>query len=98
MAVESAADRSTFVNPDEFAVTATYGLLSVDGIFDNPYVLAAFGGQVGVTSSNPTFLAPTANLPGINNGDTLVIGGSTYTVRDVQHDGTGFTLLELEAP
>jgi hypothetical protein len=101
MGVETAADRAVFVNPADFGVTATYTPVagspsSVNGIKDAPWVNAQVEAFVGVESTHPTFLAETANLPGVTHGATLVIAGVTFKVRGVQDDGTGFTVLILE--
>lgn len=70
----------------------------ITGILDRDYLAADMGGRVGVSSSQPRFTCATAALPaGAASGDTLAVGGVTYTVRVVEPDGTGVTQLVLEA-
>lgn len=77
----------------DFGVSATIGGVAVTGIFDNGYA-AALGGLVA--GRTPTLLLPTAAAsPAL--GDPVTVGGATYTVAEIQPDGTGVTTLVLEA-
>ena len=95
MAVETAADRAAFVNPDDFGVAATYtpvagGAVTVNGIYDNPFAAAGEFEQVGFASTEPRFTCRSADLPnGAGNGDQIVISGTAYTVRVIEPDETG---------
>lgn len=73
--------------------TATLGGASVDGIFDNG---AALGLNL-VGGSSPTFACASADIVGDVRGDTLTIAGTAWTIRDVTPDGTGMSVLQLEA-
>ena len=98
MPVESAADRLSFLDVDEFGVSATYdGATAIIGIFDNDF-LQVLGGEIGVESSGPQFLCRTADVSSVVHGKTLLIGSTTYTVKGVEPDGTGMTTLMLQAP
>ena len=83
-------------NPVDFLVdfgsTATKnGSTSVVGVFDK-----AFAESFGMIAGNdPVFRCPSAT--GIVRGNTLVIGGVSYTVVGVEADGTGWDLCRLEA-
>ena len=103
MPVESAADRLTFLDTDEFGTSATYclaagGFSTVQGIFDKEYtevVEAQFG--VGVGTHPARFRMREADLPGsYGDGDTLIVSTVTYTIRDHELDGTGMVELRLE--
>lgn len=101
MAVESATDRAVFVDIDDFGTAATYtpsgGLAAtVNGIFDNEFIEVDAGGGVGVALNQPRFHCRTADVSSAAEGDTITIGGVAYTVRIVQDDGTGMTVLILE--
>ena len=104
MPVESAADRATFLSADEFGVTATFthsggAAAEINGIFDNDYLDVEVEGEVGVASRSPRFVCRTADLDdagGANDGDSLVVSGTTYKVRIVKPDGTGMTEMKLE--
>lgn len=102
MAVETAADRDVFVNPEEFGVTATYtpgvgSPVSVNGIFDSDYFAAEIGAGVAVEGARLRFLCPSEDLPGgAAHGDSIVIAAVTYKVREIHPDGTGFTELVIE--
>jgi hypothetical protein len=74
-------------------VDATYNGQPLRVIFDSPYVES-----FGMASRQPTASLPTATSlqAGVAQGGVLVIGGATYEVRNVQPDGTGWTVLPLE--
>lgn len=101
MAVESATDRAIFVNVDDFGVVATYtpsggASSTVNGIFDNDFIEVDAGGGVGVALQQPRFHCRTADVSSASEGDALVVSGTNYTIRIVQDDGTGMTMLVLE--
>lgn len=81
-----------FFGTDGFAVSATLAGVAVTGIFD-----AAYYEPLGeVQGRQPMFMLPTASAPSAVHGQSLVIGATTYTVRGVEPDGTGVTVLRLE--
>jgi hypothetical protein len=88
-------DLTVFFNPADFAVAALYnGAITVNGIFYAEYV-EALGANV-VAGTGPVFQCAAADLPAIAQGDTLVIGATTYKVVGIEPDGTGLLLLKLE--
>jgi hypothetical protein len=104
MSIESAEDRLIYLDLDAFGSEVTYrpaGNLSLTsqilGIFDAAHLSVDVGSGVPVSSSNPIFTCRSADLTGGGKeGDRLTVDGSDYLVRDVQPDGTGMTVLELE--
>jgi len=97
MAVESAADRLEFLDVDEFGVTATYdGASTIQGIFDKDYI-ELLQGEVGIASTGPQMLCRSSDVSGVVQGKAVVVGGVSYTVKGIEPDGTGMTLLLLEA-
>lgn len=81
----------------DFGVTATLADgRRITGIFDADYVGV---GDIPVESSGPAFTLASADVTGneIAIGSALTIEGDDYTVRSVQPDGTGVTVLRLEA-
>lgn len=86
MITENAADY--FV---DFGATATKSGVAVAGIFDSAYA-QSFDMIAG---SGPVFTC--ASSAGITRGNTLLIGGVTYTVTHVEGDGTGWDVCRLEA-
>ena len=52
-------------------------------------------GEVGVESNAPFAFVRTSDVPSIQQGDTLGISGTTYTVVEVMPDGEGMTDLRL---
>lgn len=73
------------------------GATTVNGIFNDEYVGVFAGSDIDVGSSSPAFTCETADVPGVNHGDTLTIDGTDYTVAGPpQHDGTGITTLILQ--
>jgi len=99
MAVESAADRAIFLSINDFGVSATYThsavATTISGIFDNDFVEVDTGG-IPFAMQQPRFLARTSDVSAAVEDDTLVISGTTYKIKVVQHDGTGMTNLVLE--
>ena len=97
MAAESADDRSTFFDTDDFGVAALWnGSTTVNGVFDNEFFDALTDSEVPIESAQLLFTTRTADVPGIVHDDTLVIDTVTYAVKGVQPDGTGITALVLE--
>ena len=63
----------------------------VVGLFDKSY-----GEAFGIIAGNdPVFRCLTS--VGMARGNTLLIGGTTYTVVSIEADGTGIDLCRLEA-
>ncbi len=76
----------------DFSTSATRnGSATVSGLFDKAYA-EAFGMIAG---NDPVFRC--LSSVGMARGDTLVISGTTYTVTEIQPDGTGIDLCKLEA-
>lgn len=76
----------------DFSTSATRnGSATVSGLFDKAYA-EAFGLIAG---NDPVFRC--LSSVGMARGDTLVISGTTYTVTEIQPDGTGIDLCKLEA-
>lgn len=76
----------------DFATSATLPSTAVvRGLFDNAYLDA-----LGIEASGPSFLGKASDLSGLTHGSAVSIGGSSYTVRGIQPDGTGLTRLVLE--
>lgn len=104
MSIESAADRLMFLSAADFGTSATYRPASnlsrrstILGIFDAAHLTVDVGSGVPVSSTNPIFTCRTIDLTGGGSeNDRLTIDGRDYLVRDVQSDGTGMTVLELE--
>ena len=96
MAVESAADRAIFFDVDDFGTAATFAGGTVNGIFDNDFIEVETGAGVGVALQQPRFICRTADVSSAAEGNAITIGGTAYTIRIVQPDGTGMTTLILE--
>ena len=102
MAVEGDTERAIFFSSDDFGSAATYtpsggSASTINGIFDKDYALAAIADGVGVGTNDPRFICRTSDVSSAANGDAIVVNSVTYTVRNVEDDGTGITTLELEA-
>ena len=76
----------------DFSVQAEVGHVSLLGIFDNAHANAL---DI-VTGSRPTLLIVSAEAPDVAHGDPVTIGIDSYTVAQVQPDGTGMTRLVLD--
>ena len=88
-------DFSEFTDTDDFAVPATIGGATVNGIFDHEYVESSFNGTP-YSGQAPVFRCAVSDLPTYTYGTEIVIDGTTYKIRDWQPDGTGWTTLILE--
>ena len=66
------------------------------GVFDDDHIAV---GDVPVDSSAPSLMCMSSDVTaaGITAGAELQIDGAAYVVRSVQPDGTGVTMLRLEA-
>lgn len=84
-----------FFNPQHFAQAAVLGGAAVHGIFDDAGAVGGVG-ELGMSTTQPTFLVPTINVPAGVRGMELQVAGQLFTVEDDQPDGTGMTLLVLE--
>jgi hypothetical protein len=80
----------------DFAVSAVLGGVVVAGIFDRAYQSGSVG-VAGFASTQPVLTLPTASLAGDPVGLALVVNASTYSVVAHEPDGTGISLLMLEA-
>lgn len=72
------------------------GSKTITAIFDNNYQAVDAGGNLPFAMQQPQLTCRTSDIPNAGEGDTVVINGSTYTVRIVMSDGTGITELMLE--
>lgn len=68
----------------------------ITAIFDNEYDAVDVGGGVPFAMSQPRLTFRTADLPNLENGDQVTIGGVDYHVVIIMPDGTGVTLVDLE--
>lgn len=73
---------------------ATLDGVAITGKFDNASLAGLNNMLLG---SNPTFTCASSAAPLSSRGKTLAVNGSNYTVREIKPDGTGMSLLELEA-
>jgi hypothetical protein len=87
-------DLDTMIDTDEFAVSALLsGGVVINVIFDNGYAE-----ELDVAGSKPTATCKASDVVGVSRGNPIIIpvGGTAYTVQNIQPDGTGETLLILE--
>lgn len=101
MSVESAADRLAFLDPDDFGeeiswtvggtmvtmpVLPSAGTLRLEGI-DTP----------GTIGGEATVLCRGADIPaGAAHGDSVSFWSAAHTVKSIEPDGTGMTVVRLE--
>lgn len=77
----------------DFGISATVGGVSCVGIFDKAYALA-LGFAAG---TSPVLIVQAADVPAVAQDAAVVIGAASYTVTDVEPDGTGLVLLKLDS-
>lgn len=100
MSVETAADRAHFLA--DFGVSVVYdaagGPETITGILDAAFVAAGEIGSTSIATHEATLTVRAEDLPdGAAPGDTAMVDGTAYRVREIQPDGTGmaFVLLEI---
>lgn len=101
MAIETAADRAVFLNPDEFgeAVSWTVGAttVSVAGLAIASALQVDGQDTPGVMLSQAAFKLAGEDVPsGAGEGNAVTFRGVAHTVRSIEPDGTGMTLVRLE--
>ena len=75
----------------DYGVSAVVGGVTVSGIFDK-----AYQESMGIVSgSNPVLLVK--STVSASEGAAVSVDGGSYTVASVEPDGTGLTILQLEA-
>ncbi len=93
MAVESAADRLSFLSDWDSALYK--GTNTISCIFDAEYV-DVFS-DAGVESNAPAAICRTSDVSDAAHGFDMVINAVSYKIRGVKPTGDGMTLLKLEA-
>lgn len=78
----------------DFGITATVGGVAVRGIFNNGYAEALAGIVAG---SAPILKCVQTDIAAVTRGTAVVVNGTSYTVAEIQDDGTGIRDLVLEA-
>ena len=69
---------------------------TVNGVFDEGYVVVDVGGQVQVANVAPQLQCATSDVSSADKGDAITVNSVAYTVAEVHPDGTGVTTLILE--
>ena len=69
---------------------------TVKGVFDNDYEAVNAGGSMGFAITRPRFYCRSADVLGVEDGDTLEIDSVDYKIVVVMPDGTGMTEMMLE--
>lgn len=90
MAIESLTDRQAYMTA--FGVPAVVNSVSITAIFDDPHLT-----QLDTNTSTPMLTCITSDITGATYGSTVVVASVPFSgnVLDVQHDGTGITVLML---
>lgn len=84
-------DFTEFFDTGDFAVTATVGGSSVNGIFDYEYV------EVNdIAGEAPVLMLSTADAGSAAYGTACVVNSTNYLIRVRKDDGVGVTTLILE--
>jgi len=90
MAAESAADLLSLFDLDDFAVEVTRNGSSIRAIVDYEDVEV-----MGDYSRWPVLTVRTSDLDSDPHGDTVVLEGTSYTIVNVDPDGTGVSRIVL---
>jgi len=73
-------------------IDVVVGGVNARAIFDN----AAADALGLVAGTKPVLLLATASVASAVSGDAVTAGGASYTIAEIQPDGTGMTRLILE--
>ena len=65
----------------------------VYGVFDNDYLEDLDG--PGISSGAPVITVRSSDVRGVVPGAEVIYAGDTFTVREIEPDGTGVSLLRL---
>jgi len=86
------ADLAGLMATRDFAEAVVVAGQTINAVFDNDYA------RVGVlyATSDPVLTCRSADVSSVVRGAVVVARGVTYSVRDIQPDGTGVTVLQLE--
>lgn len=101
MAVESAADRAAFVSADDFgeSITWTVGVTpsTLSVVADAGAAHVDDGESPGVLDAHAALLCVADDIPaGGGQGDAVTFRGVAHTVRSIEPDGAGMSLVRLE--
>ncbi len=83
---------------NDFATIATLSDdSSINGLFDNEHYQADYGDGY-VSTSQPRFTCKTTDVVShsLSQGGVLSINTDTYTIKDIQNDGSGFSEIILK--
>lgn len=103
------ADRSTFINSNEFATSAIYtGNDGTTGEMKATTIIVNFSDDPetildmntgGMITSGPQAIVKTDDIPNVKKGDTIEVNGVPYSIIEIKHDGDvedkGLTILRL---
>ena len=100
MTIETDDMRLQFLNDIEvtdwtFTDTSAGTSATITALLRKEYLEVNVEGVVGVQNNVQFAFVRTSDVPSIQQGDTLVISGATYTVVEVMLDGEGMTDFRL---
>lgn len=85
-----------FDTTEGFATDITVDGLAVDAIFASEYVEISIG-NVPFSGEKPVLVGKHSDFTG-KFGETVVIGSDSYTILDIQPDGSGTCRVILQGP
>ena len=91
-------DWDIFFEPDEFGDSGTWeSYPAFNGLFESAREVVLQGEQAGVSALMPVWTIPLEKVPvDGSQGDTITLNGTSYSVADIQPDGTGLARIILE--
>ncbi len=98
MSVETDFDRLEMLDVNEWGTSVTLVLGSTEkevvGIFDDAHFVVDNGLTI-ISTSEPQLHVRTSDVTDVILETVVRVNGSTFSVSDIQPDGTGLTLLRL---
>lgn len=96
--IESVESLRAFLRTTEWGVKVIldplFSRVEIDGIYDNEFILLDTE-MNAVATTDPNVMVVTEDVSSLSQHDLVEISGVSYTVKEIQPDGTGMTTLML---
>lgn len=84
-------DFDAYLETGQFASLATYNGNTVKVILDT-----TFTDEMGIVGQKPVIQAKSSDFSSAAPGETVTINSVDYTIKEIQHDGTGWCFILIQ--